>query len=55
MSPVTAFKMRISFDCPAFSYFREKLATSPNDIWFRLHPEFLLLLGTRVKPGGEVM
>jgi glucose-6-phosphate 1-dehydrogenase len=53
--PVTACEVLVNFRCPPFSAFGEDLANSPNYLRFRLSPEILIALGTRVKRGGEVM
>jgi glucose-6-phosphate 1-dehydrogenase len=53
--PVTACEILVSFRCPPFSPFGEELASSPNYLRFRLSPEILIALGTRVKRGGEAM
>jgi glucose-6-phosphate 1-dehydrogenase len=53
--PVTATEVLVSFRCPPFSPFGEHLAGAPNYLRFRLSPEILIALGTRVKRGGEVM
>jgi glucose-6-phosphate 1-dehydrogenase len=53
--PVTACEVLVSFRCPPFSPFGEELAVSPNYLRFRLSPEILIALGTRVKRGGEAM
>jgi glucose-6-phosphate 1-dehydrogenase len=53
--PVTACEVLVSLRCPPFSPFGEDLATAPNYLRFRLSPEILIALGTRVKRGGEAM
>jgi glucose-6-phosphate 1-dehydrogenase len=53
--PVTACEVLVKFRCPPFSPFGEALATAPNYLRFRLSPEILIALGTRVKRGGEEM
>jgi glucose-6-phosphate 1-dehydrogenase len=53
--PVTACEVLISFRSPPFSPFGENLAADPNYLRFRLSPEIVIALGTRVKRGGETM
>jgi glucose-6-phosphate 1-dehydrogenase len=53
--PVTASEVLVNFRCPPFSPFGENLQSTPNYLRFRLSPEILIALGTRVKRGGETM
>ncbi|HJZ46896.1 MAG TPA: glucose-6-phosphate dehydrogenase [Roseiflexaceae bacterium] len=53
--PVSACEVLVRFRCPPFSPFGENLATAPNYLRFRLSPEIVISLGTRVKRGGEAM
>jgi glucose-6-phosphate 1-dehydrogenase len=53
--PVTACEVLVRFRCPPFSPFGEELAGAPNYLRFRLSPEILIALGTRVKKGGEML
>jgi glucose-6-phosphate 1-dehydrogenase len=53
--PVTACEVLVSFRRPPFSPFGEALSDAPNYLRFRLSPEIVIALGTRVKRGGGVM
>ncbi|MDQ3906338.1 MAG: glucose-6-phosphate dehydrogenase [Actinomycetota bacterium] len=53
--PVTACEILVSFRSPPFSPFGETLGDAPNYLRFRLSPEIVIALGTRVKRGGEAM
>jgi len=53
--PVTACEVLVKFRCPPFSPFGEELGSAPNYLRFRLSPEILIAVGTRVKRGGEEM
>jgi glucose-6-phosphate 1-dehydrogenase len=53
--PVTACEVVVRFRRPPFSPFGENLVDTPNYLRFRLSPDILIALGTRVKRGGEAM
>ena len=53
--PVTAGEVLVRFRCPPFSAFSEDLSDAPNYLRFRLSPEIVIALGTRVKKGGGAM
>ena len=52
---VTACEVLVSFRCPPFSVCGEDLAGAANYLRFRVSPEIVIALGTRVKRGGEAM
>jgi glucose-6-phosphate 1-dehydrogenase len=53
--PVTACEVLVTFKRPPRAVFDEVVTDGPNYLRFRLSPEIVIALGTRVKKPGEAM